>query len=300
MHRFPRLTGLLVCAAMIASAGCAANTPVAPLTTSPSAATSLHARTYRPHYMPTRWAVRPAVQPAMGLTYGGGRLLYKPKMYLTFWGYKGAGDPNRVAALLGAYAKAVGGSKLDNVVTQYAGTSGNIANPRAQLGGTWTDPAKIPPHPTDAQVAAEAIRAVAHFGYDANGAYFIATGHDHSTTGFGSQFCSYHSSTTTSGNPVAYVNFPYIPDGGSPCGADVIAPPNDETGANEGVTIIAGHEYAEAVTDPDPFGGWNSPQGEIGDRCAWTDIENDPFKKNSYSAQPEYSNATESCVHTYP
>ena len=74
---------------------------------------------------------------------------------------------------------------------------------------------------------------------------------------------------------------------------------------DEGVTIVEGHEYGESITDPIVFKGWynlaihGGLQGEIGDACAWTDIANDTFGKKSYTMQPMYSNATESCVHTY-
>ena len=41
-------------------------------------------------------------------------------------------------------------------------------------------------------------------------------------------------------------------------------------------SIVTGHEYAEAVTDPDNFAawqdGWNDAQGsENADKCAWLD-----------------------------
>ncbi len=70
---------------------------------------------------------------------------------------------------------------------------------------------------------------------------------------------------------------------------------------DEGVTIVEGHEYGESVTDPNPPTGWyNNREGEIGDICAWQDIENDPFAKQSFTSQPMFSNATQSCVQSYP
>ena len=38
--------------------------------------------------------------------------------------------------------------------------------------------------------------------------------------------------------------------------------------------MVAGHEYAESITDPFPDSGWydsndNVSGGEIGDKCAW-------------------------------
>jgi len=50
-------------------------------------------------------------------------------------------------------------------------------------------------------------------------------------------------------------------------------------GVFDGYSIVVGHEYAEAVTDPDNFAsdqdGWNDVQGsENGDKCAWTSLAN--------------------------
>lgn len=99
---------------------------------------------------------------------------------------------------------------------------------------------------------------------------------------------------------VSYTNLPYMPDAGQSCGSNIISAPKDETGTDEGVTIVEGHEYGESVTDPNPGAGWyNNEYGEIGDACAWTNIQNDKFRKKSFTAQPMYSNASESCVHSY-
>ena len=66
------------------------------------------------------------------------------------------------------------------------------------------------------------------------------------------------------------------------------------------MTIVAGHEYGESITDPDPDTGWyNFEYGEIGDACAWFNVQNIAFGKKSYSTQPMYSNASETCVQTY-
>jgi hypothetical protein len=226
-------------------------------------------------------------------------------MYLILWGYGTYGDPDGVQPLLTSYSHVIGKSAYNNIYTQYYEKVGSktifIKNPRRQQGGVWVDDVNpVPTSPTDAQVAAEALAGVAHFGYNPNGSYVVATPTGHSTAGFGSSFCAYHGYTLTSGNVVAYTNLPYIPDAGASCGANFITPPSDETGADEGVTIVEGHEYGESITDPKIFTGWNSGSGEIGDLCAWTNVQNDPFRTKSYSAQPMFSNATQSCVHSYP
>lgn len=261
---------------------------------------------HTPHYMLTaKGAANRAKPPAILLTYGNGEVLVSPKMYLIFWGYKTYGDADKVKKLLVKYAKVIGGSPLNNIYTQYYQTLNStttyITNPSKQFGGAWEDDANaVPLHPTDAQVAAEALAGVSHFGYDPNGSYVVATPHGRSTIGFGSNFCAYHSATSYNGQIVSYTNLPYMPDAND-CGSNWIQPPSDESAVDEGVTIVEGHEYAESVTDPNPFSGWNNFQyGEIGDICAWTNVKNDPFGKKSYTSQPMYSNASESCVHSYP
>jgi hypothetical protein len=316
MDKLSRLVGVVACASALAAAGCASSSGVTPTTGAPmtvqqQAATSggwVHdgGVTYSvPHYMATRNASRPAVKPDALLIYGNGVVLTAPKMYLIFWGYKAAGDANKVKPLLHKYAKSIGGSGHNNIYTQYyqivSGTKTFITNPTNQNGGTWADnTTPVPTHPTDAQVAAEAQLGVKHFGYDPNGSYVVATPHGHSSSGFGTQWCAYHGATSYSGKLVSYTNLPYMPDAGQSCGANFTTPPSDETGTDEGVTIVEGHEYGESVTDPNPPSGlYNNSFGEIGDVCAWQNILNDPFATFSWTSQPMFSNATASCVHSF-
>ncbi|MBV9333066.1 MAG: hypothetical protein JO146_03585 [Candidatus Eremiobacteraeota bacterium] len=258
---------------------------------------------HQPHYMVTRnAAVKP---PSISLTYYGGPVQTTPAVYIIFWGYQTYGDRQGVQNLLTTYMTNMGGSGHNNIYTQYYGVVGSnttyISNPTGQLLGVWNDQTnKVPLHPTDSQVAAEALHGVTHFGYNGNASYIVATPHGRSTSGFRTQWCAYHSNTFTNGNLVSYTNLPYIPDAGSACGSNIISPPSDETGADEGVTIVGGHEQGESVTDPQPNTGWyNTSYGEIGDICAWTNIQNDPFGSYSYTSQPMFSNATHSCVHSY-
>jgi serine protease len=256
--------------------------------------------------MATRYGAHTVV-PNSGVlfTYFNGPVLLKPKVYIIFWGYKKYGDPDKVAKLLQAYASVEGGSLHNNDYEQYydiVGSKKNYpTNPKGQLGGVWFDNTnQIPQNPTDLQVANESLNGVKKFGYDVNASYVVATAHDHSTIGFGTQWCAYHSSTQSGSNLVSYTNLPYMPDAGEACGADFTAAPKDESAEDEGVTIVEGHEYGESITDPNPGTGWyNFEYGEIGDICAWQDIANDPFGKKSYTMQPMYSNATESCVQEY-
>ena len=277
-----RLAAAIGCAAALVSYGCS------------NSATS---------QLPSRAAAGARANPnQLLLWYNGGPVLTAPKLYLIFWGYKKYGDPNKVQSLLESYAKNMGGSAHNSIYTQYYETikSKNvyITNPKNQYGGTWSDESAVPNSPTDQQVAAEAVKALAHLKYDPEGVYLVATPHGHSTQGFPTNWCAYHSYTYyKKSSLLPYVNFPYTPDSDG-CGKNSIKPPSDESGADEGVTIMAGDEYGEAVTDPQPFSGWRGVNGEIGDDCAWHNLANDRFGSKHYTTQPELSDATHSCVQT--
>ena len=259
----------------------------------------------QPHYAPTIPAARAISPLSVYIPYHpGGIIIAQPKFYLIFWGYKKYGDPDKLQPLLESYTQSMGGSSHNNIETQYYqtidGKTTYIANPSNQYGGSWLDNAPIPKSPSDPDVAAQALKGVAHFGYNANGVYVVMTAHGHSEADFGTNWCSYHSNTYYGKKLVPYANLPYMPDApAGKCGANSIQPPSDESGIDEGMTIFAGHEYGESITDPDPYTAWYGVQGEIGDYCIAQDIQNDPFGSKSYTMQPMVSDATEACVQSY-
>jgi hypothetical protein len=318
MDKQTRLGGYFACVMALAIAGCAANGGIAPSAGSPALAPAANALTFgpgwiqkggilyrTPRYMPTKSEALHRVAVSSVVSYGAGTVIVSPKVYLVFWGYKKYGDPDNVKPLLQSYMESMGGSTHNAIYTQYYqilnGMTTYVRNPKKQYGGSWNDNDPVPASPSDLQVANEALKAVTHFGYDPNGSYVIATPHEHSTSGFGSSWCGYHSAAqTTAGKLVSYTNLPYMPDGGLNCGSSATLPPSDETSLDEGVTIVEGHEEGESVTDPNPPAGWNNAQyGEIGDLCVWQNIANEPFGTYSYTMQPMFSNATASCVQTY-
>lgn len=206
-----------------------------------------------------------------------------PKIYLVLWGSQwNNNDPSGEATILQQFYNGVGGSSWLNSVTQYcqgvaAGTvfcngGGTAAgNPAGMLAAVWHDNASAAPtHPKQSQLAAEAVRAAQHFGNvnassNASVQYVIATATGNNSSGFGRQYCAYHSSTSSSVGNVAYTNLPYITDAGASCGANF-----NGLGPNAGITIVGGHELAETVTDQFPSTGWTDSSGsENGDKCAW-------------------------------
>lgn len=247
-----------------------------------------------------------------------------PKIYLVFWGSQwNNNDPSGEAGILESFVGSMGGSSWFNSVTQYcqgvasgtvycngAGTpAGNQANIYA---GVWYDNASAAPsRPSQSNLAAEAVRAAQHFGNttaasNASVNYIVATATGNSSSGFKTQYCAYHSSTSSSsvGGNVAYTNLPYITDAGSSCGANF-----NGLGPNAGITIVSGHEMAEAATDQFPSTGWLDGSGaENGDKCAWISSgqgasANVTMNGNTFPVQSLWSNAFNSgaggCVLSY-
>ena len=237
-----------------------------------------------------------------------------PKVYLVAWGSQwgtnGSNDPSREVALLQSFYGDVGGSQWLSSVTQYCqgvasgtvtcGSAGQHAgNPGGIYADTWLDGASAAPsHPSQAQLAAEAVKAAGHFGHttassNASVQYVIATATGNNASGFGTSYCAWHSSTSSQYGNVAYTNLPYMTDAGASCGAGF----NGMT-ATAGITIVAGHELAETITDQFPNGGWLDRNGEEnGDKCAWS-AATAPQALNGtlFPVQPLWSNSAGGCV----
>jgi hypothetical protein len=252
---------------------------------------------------------------------GGIGIESAPRVYVVFYGSQWSSDPSNEAALVQNFLNGVGGSPWLNSVTQYcqgvssgtyfcngAGTA--AGNPSGILAGVWFDNGiTAPSRPAQSDLAAEAVRAAAHFGNTAAGSntttqYVIATAHGNNSSGFGTQYCAYHSSTSSSYGYVAYTNLPYMTDAGATCGANY-----NGLGPNAGVTIVEGHELAETITDQFPNGGWLDGSGaENGDKCAWISsgqgaTANITISTGTFPVQSLWSNAFNSgkggCVMSY-
>jgi hypothetical protein len=208
-----------------------------------------------------------------------------PKLYLVLWGSQwNSNDPSGEEALLASFFGHAGGSSWLASVTQYcqgvatgtvfcngAGMPAGGGVTFSSSASVWYDNASAAPSsPSQSQLAAEAIKAAQHFGNTAAGSnntaqYVVATATHNSSSGFGTQYCAWHSSTSSSYGNIGYTNLPYITDAGASCGANF-----NGLGPNAGITIVAGHEMAETITDQYPNGGWLDRQGaENGDKCAW-------------------------------
>lgn len=236
---------------------------------------------------------------ASNMNYNGGSIEQAPAVFLIFWGWSGgSNDPSGEAAYLQSFFNGVGGSSWINSQTQYYDNfRGFITNPTGQLLGVWFDDSTTPPVVIpDADIQAEALNGEAHFGYDQDADYIVATPTGHSTSGFGVQYCAWHSSASDGfGNPVAYTNFPYQTDAGASCGENFVNP--GSAGLLDGVSIVGGHEYAEAMTDPNLDAWYDANGQETGDKCAWSPASADiALSTGSFAVQPLWSNAVSGCA----
>ena len=233
------------------------------------------------------------------LTLHGGPVSTAPVVHLVLWGSAwggasggGPGDPDGAVGYLSGFYKAVGGTGWHNTETQYYGSNGaHIAN-SLSFAGVVYDSSNPPNSPTQNQLAAEAAKIAGTNG-GPNQSWVIALPSGVSPSGFKTQYCAWHSSTSANGTVISYTNLPYQPDAGASCGA------NSVKSINDGFSIVGGHEQAETETDPQPNSGWLDGSGsEIGDKCAWVNLSANYV--GGYATQPLWDNAITGCSQSGP
>ena len=133
--------------------------------------------------------------------------------------------------------------------------------------------------------------------------YFIVSPAGTHPDGFntsGENFCGWHYYTQSPFGDVAYSNLPYVSDAGRSCGVKFVN--HDAQGVLDAFSIVAGHEYAETLTDQFPAGGWTNPVSgeEVGDACAWISsghgrAVNLSLATGKFAMQAVWSNDTGDC-----
>lgn len=235
-----------------------------------------------------------------------------PKVYLVFWGKQWSSDPAKVAPDMQAMFNGLYGSAdtWGTILDQYCeglaagttncGTAGtHVQHPTAApLAGAWFDnAANAPSSATQAQLAAEAVKAAGHFGNttqtpNLNAQYVVLSATGTHPDGFpNSGFCAWHDFTSSSYGKIAYTNMPYVPD----LGAGACTTLTDGR-LLSGIESTETHEYAETVTDFWPTDGWNNTaNGEIGDECINLDAYL-TLSTGKFDVQGLWSNAANKCV----
>jgi hypothetical protein len=252
------------------------------------------------------------------LTYHGGPVQSDVHEYLIFWGLwwqsgcsgeQGNGAADETYLYNYFHGMGAAGDGLSAVQSQYGDSAGDHPAYPTSLGhafagwATYCD-ANVPAAATDAQLAAVAqayASYLASTGVTVNRSTQIDVVSPSGTNpggGFGSQYCAYHNVTTYNSADLSWTNMPFLPDQGANCGANFI--PSGPSPALQGFSIVGGHEYAEAATDPDTAAGtyaWYDVNGqEIGDKCAWQGIFTEATAGGSFVQQPEWSNAISGCA----
>jgi PKD repeat protein len=276
-----------------------------------------------------------------------------PKVYLVFWGNQWgnaatdasgyltlSGDPKGAAPYMQKWIKGLGtnGELWSGVMTQYCDgplvargdTSCPAGAPRVgyptggALAGVWYDNSVASPaNATGNQIAAEAVKAAAHFGNTSPASnryaqYIIMSPTGTHPDGFNTRrggFCAWHDfngDTSLSGGAspssygdIAFTNMPYVTDMGASCGANSVSSELD------GFSLVGGHEYAETITDPIPGSGWINRTGssstgmENADECSWgsSGQSNSALVKlatGSFALQSTWSNDTNRCEMAHP
>jgi len=253
-----------------------------------------------------------------------------PRVYLVFfgsqWAQGGGGDPQGVTTFLQALFTGIGtgGEKWSGTMTQYCdgptvakgarrcdtSTTPHVGYPgQGALAGVWFDTqAPSPASATAADLAQEAVNAAAHFGNTTPGSnryvqYFIVSPSGTHPDGFntsGEGFCGWHFYTQSPFGDIAFSNMPYVSDAGRGCGVKFVN--HSDQGVLDAFSIVAGHEYAETLTDQFPSGGWTNPVAgdEVGDTCAWIasgpgHAANVSLPTGKFAMQSTWSNDTSAC-----
>jgi hypothetical protein len=267
----------------------------------------MYSRSYLRAHPELAWGPNAKRRPMQGgndLNYNGGPVQTNPSIDVIYWGWQGpsdpTNDPNDAYDYFNGFLSAIGGGGWINTDTQYYDTLNGteyIGNPSGQLANVLYD-SSTPPNPyQDSDIQNEALAAENYLGdYSVSTNYIVVTPTGYSTSGFGTQWCAYHSTTTDgSGNTVSYTEMPYVDDAGGSCGQGSVNSP----GTNDGFSIVGGHEEAETQTDPQ-LNAWIDSSGEeIGDKCAWQNLQNNPNAGN-YPTQPLYDNAISGCAQSGP
>jgi len=241
------------------------------------------------------------------LAYAGGHKGHgidtQPAVYLVFWGSQWsktdpyatyerrffAGLYGRGDDWTGSQSQYCEGVAMSSVDCPRKGAHIGVPSHRQVLKGVWFDDASMAV-PTDVgvqvgdggspdTVAEEAVRAAQHFGNttnarNRNAIYLINLPSHFDGPRFGIGYCAYHAALASTIGDLAYATIPYLTDienpehAGLTCGQNIVN--KGAAGTYDGVSIVAGHEYLEAVTDPWPGTGWVDSAGEeTADKCAW-------------------------------
>jgi serine protease len=238
--------------------------------------------------------------------YNGGPVQHSPHVYVLLWGPNWNGGNADVNYLYSFYS-GLGVTPNDNwstVTSQYGDGSGQPGFGSSVFEGMWQD-GSTPPNPvTPSDLASEASGFLSSVSVpDLADAQIVVASQSGTcfsdgfagscgSTSSGGSYCAWHSYNGS----VSFTNLPYQLDAGGACGENWIN--SGSGGTYDGFSTVGGHEYAEAITDPQLNAWWDTSDGsEIGDKCAWTSPSGDvQLSTGSFAMQSLWSNANDGCA----
>jgi hypothetical protein len=252
------------------------------------------------------------------LNYHGGTVMLGQTHIYYIWYGDWSVDAN-AAPILNVLANNLVGSPYYNILTQYSQTSpaGNVSNSVVLSGSTnSTYVAANPLALTDNDISGIVQAAIGSHSLplDGNGVYFVLTApgvaEGSGQSGFLSTYCGWHSAFSLSGT---WIQYAFVGDAAGPnlnkCAAQTASSPNNDPPADAMASILV-HELAEAVTDPLNNAWYDVNQQEVADNCAFMfgttfaapngSMANVTLGGFDYLIQQEFSNASGSCVMSYP
>lgn len=252
-------------------------------------------------------------EPDCDLVYHGGPVQHSPHVYILLWGPNWTNTDPQFGVEWNLF-HGLGITSHDTwstITSQYGDGTGNPGFGSMVFVGAFQDTSTPPNSVSQTDLAAEADGFASFEGITdlADAQIVISTQQGTcfsdgfagscGTVNSSGTYCAYHS---ISNEP--YTNLPYQTDAGTFCGENFVNP--GSAGTYDGVSLAAGHEYAETITDPDVSlsYGWidlvdTGSGGEIGDKCAFSSSSRDvSLSTGSFAMQPLWSNAAGGCVMT--
>jgi hypothetical protein len=248
-------------------------------------------------------------------------------VYLLLWGPNWSSSSPAYGYLANFYS-GLGVTSDDTwstITSQYGDTNG----PGPTFGastyeGAWQDSSTPPDPVTPDDLAAEAGGLASQLGItDLADAQIVVASQSGTcfSDGFAGScgevnssgsYCAWHSYATSGSlaGDLPFTNLPYQLDARAGCGENFVN--SGSAGTYDGFSMVAGHEYAESITDPD-ISAWYDPAdtisgAEVADKCVWGGdvwgkLGSDPYgdvtlSTGRFAMQSLWSNAAGHCVLT--
>ncbi len=232
--------------------------------------------------------------------WGGSVILGGSRVYVIWYGTFDSGTVGILSTLLGS----IGGSPYFNINTGYFDSSGNsISNSVSFMGSVQNNYTRGKAlHTSDIGGIVSDTLSGGLLPLDTNGLYMVLTAGDVSVTGFGTQFCGYHTAQTMGSNNIHYA-FIGNPDPAhlNNCAVQQTNSPNNNPGADAMASTMT-HELEEFTTDPNLDAWYDSGGNEVADKCAWNfgttysapngSLANMNLGGNNYLIQQDWVNAS--------